>query len=578
MRNIKYADIVKSIADKSGVEENAIPYNISVISNITLNNLSDITKYYLRTRGLDPKVTIGGYDNVIQDSYYQENTDLIIVHIDMIKLFENADGFIEDLPDNSIEQIIDSTFSNIDILVNNLRKVPAVIFNSFTGANIYSDPLVESKTKHVCQRLNEYLSGIETANLYIMDIDEIISIVGRDKSIDQRMYYLSKNLYTIQFWKEYVLKISPLIFKLSGIQKKVLIFDCDNTLWGGILGEDGFDNIQLGSHSHAGQIFSQIQKIAVWLGNTGVILGICSKNNQLDVEEVFSSHEDMFLRQKSLSIMKVNWTDKVSNIRQIAEELNVNLDSIVFVDDSDFEINFIKEQLPMVETFQVPKTIHEYPAQLLDMISRNFFLGNENVGVNKAEQYQAQERRNAERNRHVSLDEYIASLDINLVISDNDLEQVERLSELTQKTNQFNLTTKRYSVNEIIAFINDPVYDVTSITVSDKYGDSGLTAVYIVKKYEQSVFVDSFIMSCRIMGRNIEKVVLDSLVQKYRLAQFKDIGATFIATKKNAPVADFYSDAGFTQIKTINSEIRYHLKISNYVPSKIKYIKWKYNE
>ena len=575
MRDIKYAEIVKSIADRSGVKQDAIPYNISIISNITVNNFANIIKYYLRKRGLDPSMVVGGYDNVIQDSYNQAHADLIIVHIDMIKLFENAGVFVEDIPDLSIKQIVESTCSDLAILINNLKHAPAVLFSSFTASGIYSDPLAVSKTKHVSQKLNEYLSGIESTNIYLMDVNDIISIVGRAKSMDYRMYYLSKNLYTIQFWKEYVLKVSPLIFRLSGIQKKVLIFDCDNTLWGGILGEDGFDNIQLGAHSHIGQIFNQVQKIAVWLGNSGVILGICSKNNQRDVEEVLTGHEDMILRQKSLSIMKVNWTDKVSNIREIAEELNVGLDSIVFVDDSDFEINLVKEQLPTVETFQVPKNIHEYPAQLLDMIGRNYFLGKGSEGTNKAEQYQSQARRNEEKKKHVSLDDYISSLGINLVFNDNDVTQVERISELTQKTNQFNTTTRRYTVNQIIAFMNDPDYDVTSIAVSDKYGDSGLTAVYIVKKYEQSVYVDTFIMSCRIMGRNIEKVILDSLVEKYRKVGFKDINTTFIPTKKNAPSASFFPDAGFSCLEDSGLEKEYHLKVAAYVPSKIGYIQRK---
>jgi FkbH-like protein len=575
MRNVKYAEIVRVISDKSSVQEGAVPYNISIISNITINNLANLINYYLLKRGLNPSIKLGDYDNVVQESYNQKHADLIIVHIDMIKIIENAGVFIEDLSEGSIKQLVDSTFSDIALIVNNLKHAPAVLFSLFTASGIYSDPLAVSNAKHICQRLNDYLSGIETTNMYLMDIGELITAVGLAQSIDYRMYYLSKNLYTIQFWKEYVLKISPLIFKLSGIQKKVLIFDCDNTLWGGILGEDGLDNIQLGAHSPIGQIFNQVQKIAVWLGNAGVIIGICSKNNMQDVEQALAEHKDMILRQKSLSIMKVNWNDKVSNIREIAEDLNVSLDSIVFVDDSDFEINLVKEQLPAVETFQVPKNIHEYPAQLLDIIGTNFFLGKNTGDSDKAEQYQSQARRNEERNKHVSIDDYIASLDINLVFNYNDILQVERISELTQKTNQFNITTKRYTVNQIMSFMNDSNYDVISISVSDKYGVSGLTAVYITKRHEKSVFIDTFIMSCRIMGRNIEKVILDYLVEEYKTAGFTDISAVFIPTKKNAPAASFYSDAGFSSVGKSGLEKEYYLKISDFIASKIGYIQRK---
>jgi FkbH-like protein len=575
MRNVKYAEIVKVISDKSSVQEGAVPYNVSIISNITTNNLANLIKYYLQKRGLDPSIKLGDYDNVVQESYNQNNADIIIVHIDMIKIIENAGVFIEDLSAGSIKELIETTFSDISLIVNNLKHAPAVLFSSFTASGIYNDPLAVSNAKHICQRLNDYLSGIETTNMYLMDIGEIISTVGRAQSIDYRMYYLSKNLYTIQFWKEYVLKISPLIFKLSGIQKKVLIFDCDNTLWGGILGEDGLDNIQLDAHSPIGQIFNQVQKIALWLGNAGVIIGICSKNNMLDVEEALAEHKDMILRQKSLSIMKVNWNDKASNIREIAEELNVSLDSIVFVDDSDFEINLVKEQLPTVETFQVPKNIHEYPAQLLDIIGTNFFLGNNTSDGGKAEQYQSQARRNEARNKYVSIDDYIASLDIKLDFNYNDILQVERISELTQKTNQFNMTTKRYTVNQILTFMKDQNYDVISISVSDKYGNSGLTAVYITKRHEKSVSIDTFIMSCRIMGRNIEKVILDYLVEEYKTAGFKNISAVFIPTKKNAPAASFYPEAGFSSVKKSGLEKEYSLKISDFNASKIGYIQRK---
>ena len=187
-----------------------------------------------------------------------------------------------------------------------------------------------------------------------MNIDKIISHLGISTSIDNRLFYLSKILYSIPFLKSYVNHIKPILFSTIGLAKKALIFDCDNTLWKGILGEDGFENIEMSTNTKHGYIFSEIQSIALSLESQGVLLGLCSKNNFEDVMEVVNSHPDMQLKEHHLSIIKVNWKDKASNLKSISSELNIGLDSIVFIDDSQFEIDLVNEKLPMVTTIQVP--------------------------------------------------------------------------------------------------------------------------------------------------------------------------------------------------------------------------------
>jgi len=576
MESLKYSEILKQNAVLAKQVESFIPYKINILSNVTCNQLQDILAFNLRKSNINPKIRSGNYDNIIQDSFNCADVQLVVIHYDLVNIIDKCDNFIETYSDNQIDSLFETIASEIDLIIGNLKLVPAIIFNTFTSFGIYLNALMPSKTELLSNKLNEYIYSKSETNLHILDINAVIARVGLSNSFDFRMYYLSKTLYTIPFWKEYAYELSTIVYRFTGKLKKAIIFDCDNTLWKGILGEDGISGIDMSAQSKVGQIYNKVQQIAVWLSNQGVIIGLCSKNNAEDVEKVLEEHVDLKLKNENLVICKINWNDKASNLREISQELNIGLDSLVFIDDSSFEVNLIKEQIPEILTMQVPVTIHEYPSQLLRLIERHFYLSGNSHDIEKTNQYKAQSQRVEELNKHQSLADYLSSIKIEIEIKVNDVTQIDRIAQLTQKTNQFNLTTKRYTENQIELFMNNDNDRVFSISVRDRFGESGLTSVCITHNNSNDIVsIDSFLMSCRIMGRNIEHAIINYIILTHEQNGYKVIEAAYYPTNKNKPVNNFYEESGFSIINEDESFKHYQLKIIDYKPYNVEYIKIK---
>ena len=576
MEKLKYSEILKENNHLLELVRQYTPYKISVLSNITCNQLEPVLSYNLRKARLNPIIKIGNYDNIIQDSYNCGDEQLVIIHYDLLNSLNKFNEFNEGITSKQEQSLFNLIAGDIDLILENLKSVPLVVFNAFSADPVYTNAVIQSKTTILANKLNEYLYSKKYTNLQVLDINITHSKVGLTNAFDFRMFYLSKALYTISFWKEYVYEVSPIVYKYAGKLKKAIIFDCDNTLWNGILGEDGMTGIDMSGESKIGQIHNKVQQIAVWLSKQGVIVGLCSKNNPGDVEKVLDEHEDMRLTKEHIVISKVNWQDKATNLRAISKELNIGLDSLVFIDDSSFEINLIKEQIPEILTMQVPTaTLHDYPGQLLKLIERNFYLSGNKSDIEKTQQYKTQIHREEEKEKHHSLEDYLSSIEIEISIKEDDASQIPRITELTQKTNQFNLTTKRYTENQIETFINSLTDKVFSVNVKDKFGESGLTAVIIVNENNQIANIDSFIMSCRIMGRNIEMAIMNYLIAYFRNRGFKEVIGTYFPTIKNKPVLTFYEKSGFKLLKEENENKYYNVLTLDYLDQEVEYIKIK---
>lgn len=575
MENLKYSEILKQNIFLARENEGINPYRINILSNITCNQLKHILEFNLRKSKLNPEIKVGHYDNIIQDSYNCKEAQLVLVIHDLVNVINKYSDFIEDFPEDKIYSLYQMIISEIDLVLSNLKLVPAIVYNTFASGGVYFNAIIPSKSDLLARKLNEYLYSKKETNLYVLDINATLAKVGLSNSFDFRLFYTSKNLYTISFWKEYVYELSSVVYKFTGKLKKAIIFDCDNTLWKGILGEDGISGIDMSAQSKTGQIYNKIQQIAIWLSNQGVIVGLCSKNNSEDVEKVLREHVDMKLTNEHIVISEINWQDKASNFREIAKKLNIGLDSVVFVDDSSFEINLIKEQIPEILTFQVPSAINEYPSQLLRLVERHFYLSGSTDDIDKKNQYKTQSQRNEEMSKYQSLEDYLSSIEIEIVIKENDASQVSRISQLTQKTNQFNLTTQRYTENQIEVFMNSGNVRIFSISVKDKFGESGLTAVCIVKENTDIVSIDSFLMSCRIMGRNIEQAIMDYIVDTYKLKGYRVIEALYSSSIKNKPASKFYEECGFCIVNQDEGTKYYKLIISDYKRHNVGYIKIK---
>lgn len=574
MEHLKYTEILQQNKLLKGTIDTK-PYNIGILSNVTVNAFKDILEYNCRIHQIEPNISIGNFDNIVQDTAISSDKDMVIIFYDLMSIIDNLGIYFEAITEDAFQSLLQKLKSEIDLISHNLKNTASVIFNLFSAAYFPPQYRSTSKAETLAKELNNYLETNRSINIQLVDINKIMMQSGVSNCIDFRFYNSSKAPYTVAFLKEYAFAIQQELLRNNGKLKKALIFDCDNTLWKGIVGEDGLNGIDFSNESKTGMWFHKVQQQAVYLSSKGVLIGLCSKNNTADVEEVLLLNE-MTLRNDNLVIKKVNWTDKASNLRNIAAELNIGLDSLVFVDDSDFEINLIKEQLPEILTLQVPKQISEYPFQLQKLVDRYFSLSQSKEDALKTEMYKQQSARTESQSGFQSIDEYLASLEIVLTIVENEVAQIPRIAQLTQKTNQFNLTTKRYTEQQITDFMYQDGAAIFSIFVKDKFGDSGLTGVCIITTDENDshcAIIDSLLMSCRIIGRNIEFAFMNQVMKYLSGKGFSKVKGNFFATKKNAQVVDFYEKNGFHLIKNSNeTEKEYELKIADFISKSFDYI------
>ena len=574
MENLKYSELLQ----KNRVLSTLIagkPYKVKVLANVTTNSLQEILEYACRINQINPAIEFGNYDNIVQDSATSSNSDLVLVFFDTLNIVSSVSSFFEDIDDEMFINIKSRTCNEIDLILENLKDCPSVVFNTFSSTPFVSGYAQPSKVETFTTDLNQYLKDKKGMNITLLDIDKIILQIGIKQAIDCRLYHTSKAPYTLSFYRHYVSALEPVILRNTGKLKKALIFDCDNTLWKGIVGEDGFSGIDMSATSKEGHFYSMVQQIAVFLSKRGVIVGICSRNNEQDVSEVFLGHPDIVLKEEQIIIKKINWCDKVTNLRSIASELNIGLDSIVFVDDSSFEISLVSKQIPEILSLQVPTAIFEYPDYLLKHVYKYFNLTLTADDTHKTEIYKQQFQRESIRNKFESIDDYLASLQIGITISKDDHSLIPRIAQLTQKTNQFNLTTRRYTENQILKFIDSADDHVFAVSVKDKFGDNGLTALAIIKtdpENRENVFIDTLLMSCRIIGRNIEFVLLDYIIEWLTKKRWLTLRSTFFRTKKNEQVECFYDNLGFILQYEKDDEKQYFIDLSEYKMNNIEYI------
>ena len=344
-------------------------------------------------------------------------------------------------------------------------------------------------------------------------------------------------------------------------RKKCLVLDLDNTLWGGILGEDGVAGIKIGGE-YPGKAFEWWQQALKRLKDSGVMLAVCSKNNEADVLEAWERNPFMVLRKDDFVAWRINWQDKATNVRELASELNIGLDSMVFVDDNPAERELIRQMLPMVAVPEFP----EKPYQLMsffETLTREYFrvYAINREDKTKTEQYKANALRTAEQAKFADFDDYLRSLEIKIDVMPLDDFNRPRLAQMTQKTNQFNLTTHRYSEDDIQHMANDRCL-VYALSVSDRFGDNGITGEIILRpKGNDTMIIDTLLLSCRILGKGIEFAFLDTILNLTASKGVKTVEASYIKSAKNAQVADFYDRAGFTMTHATETEKHYRLEL-----------------
>lgn len=573
---MNYSDILK----KNKELENSIGgerYTITILSNIVVSQLKEILEYSLRTHNINVLVNIGDYDNILQDSMKCKQQHLVILYWELANLIDGLQYKADLMRDEELNDLITKTKFKIDYVFENLKDLPLVIVNRFSTIVFNYHYLKENRFDRICKELNNHLERKVLSNMLLIDIEKVISKVSVERSVDLRYYYSSKALYSIDFYKEYANFIRPIVLSVRGKAKKAMIFDCDNTLWNGILGEDGYDAVEMSIRTARGTVFEEVQSLARYLNREGIVIGICSKNNERDVEYIIDNHSDMVLKSEHITIKKINWNDKVSNLQEIAKELNIGLDSIVFVDDSDFEVDYIRKSLPDVTVLHIPQRLHQYPKVIRENLRLFYNISRSWEDIRKAEIYKTQMEREEEKSKFSSLEEYLRSLELIVTVHRNDKLIIPRMAQLTQKTNQFNLTTKRYTETELKKFLESETHEVFAFGLSDRFGDYGITGLAIIEMSGEAAVIDSFLMSCRIIGRNIEYAFFDFLMSFLIEGNVKTVRASYVRTLKNEQVESLFEKMGFAIIQNSGNEKNYEIIAKDYKPTNIDYVKLEQN-
>ena len=400
----------------------------------------------------------------------------------------------------------------------------------------------------------------EKSNVRVIDFGEFLGQHNPATWINWKFYFLSQMIISPAIASSFKKWWNRKLAELTQPRKKCLVLDLDNTLWSGVLGEDGISGIKM-SGDYPGNAFKYFQEGLVILADSGVIITVCSKNNEADVKELWEKNPFVTLGPKHIAAYRINWQNKADNIRELAKELNIGLDSMVFVDDNPTERELVRQQLPMVEVPEFPMHpygLMEFYAMLVNNYFRTYRLTNEDF--TKTEQYKANAKRADEQAKYADLTDFIRSLDIHIDIVMANEFNIPRIAQMTQKTNQFNLTTHRYTEADINSFI-EKGYDVYCISVSDKFGDSGITGEIIIKHSENEAEIDTLLLSCRILGKDIEKAFVKSVLNILYDKGIRKVKSEYIPTVKNVQVADFYDQLGFALIHEDANVKQYELQL-----------------
>ena len=568
--------LINNIENDSSLEFKS-EISIQFIRNFTIEGIEPYLKYNLYKAGLASEISYGGYDTVYQDLISQDTsgnpTDIIVLSL-LINQFEPD----YELSNWKTEDLSDRILGLLNLAketVNSLVIVNTFIIPQYDGYGFRSNSNLDSLSSKIEAVNNTTKSFIrENSDKFVLfDFGRFCEQVGVEASFDWKMGYLSQSFFLGGFLKVYAEQIARVSRALKGQTKKCIVLDCDNTLWGGIIGEDGIDGIKLDRNSYPGKVFYDFQKSVLNLFNRGVLVAICSKNNEEDVWEVLSKHPHSLLKKENLSAYRINWDDKAQNIVEIANELNIGLDSFIFVDDSEVECERIKQSLTEVEVLKVPKKLFLY-SQLLFKDGWFDSLSHSEEDNKRTLMYQSEIQRNRSIKKFQNIDDYLKSLKLLINVHLITEKEIPRVSQLTQKTNQFNLTTRRYSEAKIQTTMGNINNDIYTLSVSDKFGNSGLTGVLIVNKEEGCARIDTLLLSCRVLGRKVEFEFVRQCFGMIEKRWNPDIwSAEYIPTAKNQQVESFWENFKFSIKETKNGWKRYQAITNELSFSEIPYIK-----
>lgn len=453
---------------------------------------------------------------------------------------------------NQIEEYI----KYVDFLSERLKGKKFYIISLYTYFN-FSIVMRNKEIENIVLEFNNNANNKMDARF--IDISKFIRNYSNNEIMDEKYYYLYNCVIDPKYKEKFFEWFMNEKKKYEISRKKCLVVDFDNTLWNGIIGEDGIENIQIGG-GYPGNAFYDFQKLLIEIKNVGVILCGATKNNKSDVEELFEIRKDMPLKKDDFVVIESSWESKDIMISNISKKINILFDDIVFIDDSEYEREVIKCRLPNVTVLDFPKE----PYMMLNYFSsefKNLFYIEKVTQENedKTKQYLLRGQVEEYKSGFENEDDFIKSLNIQVEYQKLNDANIERIVELINKSNQFNLTTKRYSKQEISEMKNDSI--IRALNVSDKFGNHGITAIAIINLKEDIAYIDTFLMSCRIIGRKIEYTFLDLILEELKEMNIKNVSAKYIRSLKNVLVENFYDNAEFELVSKNENEKIYEMKL-----------------
>ena len=546
---------------------------VAVLGNVATQFFSLGIKGYLKSEGINANVLDTDYNQIdaqlldTDSETYKLNPDVVILYIATDKIYEEfLDLNVvlrESFADDYCKKIVNywnliSNNSNSKIIQTNFTEIDDRAFGNYSAKVKDSFIFQIRKLNYL---LEEKMS--ERKNVFALDLLSIQIRMGLNQFYDNVLYYNAKMAVTMDAVPYIAKNVTDIIKTFRGSFKKGIILDLDNTLWGGVIGDDGLGGIEIGELKR-GHVFSDFQRWLKSLKDRGILLCVCSKNNEDTAKEPFEKHEEMILKLEDFSMFVANWEDKVSNIRYIQKSLNIGMDSLVFIDDNPFERNLVREMIKEITVPELPPD----PANYLSFLqSENLFetASYSSDDKDRTKQYQAEFKRKNLEQEFVSIDDYLKNLEMVGEAKPFEPVRYSRIAQLTQRSNQFNLRTIRYTEADIERIANDDKYLTIYYTLKDKFGDHGLVSVVILeKKSDTKVFVDTWLMSCRVLKRGMEEFIINKLVETAKSNGFDTITSEYIETPKNKMVKDIYKTMGFRETEPS----KYELKVSEYKENK----------
>jgi FkbH-like protein len=505
---------------------------------------------------------------------YASKPDVVLIAARVEELAPHLAGRFSSLTTTQVVAEIDEVAARLETLLGGIRQRTGAAILTWNFSRPYhlsagiADPMLQPSQVSAIARLNEALSRVAAKfpDCYVVDHGAAVAEHGLSRVNDRRMWFRARMPFGIEGLTAAAAVTARYIAALSRPPRKCLVLDLDNTLWGGVLGEEGAGGIRMGA-DHPGTLYRAFQEYLIALRDRGVLLALASKNDRDEALQILSSHPDCLLRPEMFSAVEIGWGDKATSLRNIARDLSIGLDTLAFFDDSAVEREWVRGQLPEVAVIDVPGDPLEYigaldRAELFDALSIS------EEDRSRAAMYHSERSRQRLQAAETSVEEFLSGLEIRVVIGGVDHQALPRVTQLIGKTNQFNTTTRRYRQTEIEKLIADGAIAIWA-RVSDKFGDSGVVGVAIaVSEGSNGAWrIDVLLLSCRVIGRGVESTLLSELARRVRLRGGKRLVGEFIPTARNEPAEEVFRDNGFSAVAEAPGLWEYDLEADGPRPS-----------